>query len=378
MKTFFLPFLLAVIFSNSYARQVNISGKAAFLKDGDTLRLEQRHLKRMSSGVSLSTVVKNGAFAFSFNQFAAELYTLSYHKSNKELFLDAGNIQIDLADSSLQKVTLKGSTTTNDEYDAFSKIINENEAGSKFFSARKKFYLATGNHMDTALYAKIKPEMDSLLAVFKQAKVNNTVAWVKAHPNSQINSYILIQNTMGLTHTDGVLPGDQLRAVFNALPDAVKKNSWGKELQEELNGLVVGGKAPEFAETNPDGKLIKLSTFKGKYVLLDFWASWCVPCRAENPNVVAAYQKYKSHNFEILSVSLDVNKADWIKAIKHDGMPWNHVCDPHHTTHWDSRVAKLYNVNLVPTNFLIDPNGVIIAKNLQGEELQQALKKLFE
>jgi peroxiredoxin len=183
---------------------------------------------------------------------------------------------------------------------------------------------------------------------------------------------------MGLVHTDGTLPGDQLRAVFNALPDAVKKNSWGNELQDEVNGLVVGGKAPEFAEANPDGKLIKLSDFKGKYLLLDFWASWCVPCRAENPNVVTAYQKYKVNNFEILSVSLDVNKADWIKAIKHDGMPWTHVRDPHQTTHWDSRITKLYNVGPIPTNFLIDPNGIIIGKNLQGEELQRALEKLFE
>ncbi|WCT11958.1 TlpA disulfide reductase family protein [Mucilaginibacter jinjuensis] len=378
MKNLFLSFLFAMFISNSYAQQVNISGKADFLKNGDTIKLTQQHLSRMPAGVALSTAVKNGRFSFSFNQPAAELYALSYHHNSKNVFLDAGNLEIDLVDSSLQKATLKGNTVTNDEYEAFSEIINEDEAGAKFYATRKKFFLATGGHMDTALYAKIKPQMDSLLAIAKQDKVNNTLAWIKAHSTSQINSYILIQNTMGRVHIDGVLPGDQLRTIFNALPDTVKKNSWGKELQEELNGLVVGGTAPDFAEVNPNGKLIKLSDFKGKYVLLDFWASWCVPCRAENPNVVAAYQKYKAKNFDILSVSLDVNKADWIKAIKHDGMPWNHVCDPHHSNHWDSRVAKLYNVGLVPSNFLIDPNGVIIAKNLQGEELQQTLKKLFE
>lgn len=377
MRNLFLSFLLAIIFSNSYAQQVNISGNADFLKDGDTLQLNQQHLSRMPAGVALSAVIKNGAFAFSFNQSATEFYTLSYHKNSKSLFLDAGNVQIDLVDSSLQRATLKGNTTTNDEYDAFLKIMNADKSTSDFIYTRKTAILAGGGTMNSPIYAKMQPKIDSLLVLSKQAKVNNTVAWVKAHPNSQINSYILIQYTMGLSHVEGILPSDQLRSIFNALPDTVKKNSWGKDLQDQLNSLVVGGTAPDFAEVNPEGKLIKLSDFKGKYVLLDFWASWCKPCRAENPNVVDAYQKYKSRNFEILSVSLDVNKADWIKAIKHDGMPWNHVCDPHHSTHWDSRVPKLYNVSLVPTNFLIDPNGVIIAKNLQGEELQQTLKKLF-
>jgi hypothetical protein len=185
MKNLFLSFLLAVVFSNSYAQQVNLSGKAAFLKDGDTLKLKQRHLRRMSVGISLSTVVKNGTFAFSFNQPAAELYTLSHHKYSKEFFLDTGNVQVDLIDSSLKKATIKGNTTTNDEYEAFSKTMKEDQDISAFSKARGKFFLSTGNHMDTALYAKIQPHMDSLLAAAKQARINNTLAWIKAHPNSQ-------------------------------------------------------------------------------------------------------------------------------------------------------------------------------------------------
>jgi peroxiredoxin len=378
MKALFLSLLFAAFITGTYAQQVNITGNASSFKDGDTLKLFKWHPKRLPAEVPLIAVIQNGSFKFSLSQPAPEIYILQYHLNKKSFFLDAGNVQINIADTALRKSELKGSTATNDDYEAFSKIMNENKNISGFYSARKNAILAAGGTMNSPIYAKAQPKLDSLLELSKQDQVTIAVAWVKAHPNSQINSLILTQHTTGSSHVDGLLPSDQLRSIFNALPDTVKKNSWGKELQYQLNNLLIGSTAPDFAEVNPDGKLIKLSDFKGRYVLLDFWASWCKPCRAETPNVTAAYQQYKAHNFEILSVSLDINKADWIRAIKHDGMPWAHVCDPHHATHWDSRVAKLYYVSLVPANFLIDPNGVIIAKDLHGDELQDTLKKLLK
>lgn len=147
-------------------------------------------------------------------------------------------------------------------------------------------------------------------------------------------------------------------------------------------GLNIGDTAPDLAFNNPDGKEIKLSNLRGNIVLIDFWASWCGPCRRENPNVVAAYEKYASakfkdaKGFEILGVSLDKNHASWVKAIEQDNLNW-----PHHMSDlggWSSAPAAVYQVRSIPASFLVDANGVIIAKNLRGQSLHIELDKLVK
>jgi peroxiredoxin len=137
----------------------------------------------------------------------------------------------------------------------------------------------------------------------------------------------------------------------------------------------IGQKAPELAFQNPQGKIMKLSDLKGKVVLIDFWASWCRPCRMENPNVVAMYNKYHDKGFEIYSVSLDKDKASWENAIKTDGLIWpNHVSD---LLYWNSEGARIYGVRSIPSTVLVDKDGKIIALNLRGAALEQALQKIF-
>jgi thiol-disulfide isomerase/thioredoxin len=145
-----------------------------------------------------------------------------------------------------------------------------------------------------------------------------------------------------------------------------------------VEGINLGNKAPEIMQASPKGNVITLSSFKGKLVLVDFWASWCGPCRAENPAVVAAYNKYHSLNFkngkgfEILSVSLDQNAVAWEKAIDKDQLIWpNHVSD---LQGWSNAAALRYGVNSIPTNVLVDGNGIIVAKNLRGTDLEKALE----
>ena len=133
---------------------------------------------------------------------------------------------------------------------------------------------------------------------------------------------------------------------------------------------IIGSPAPEIDLPTPSGKNISLSSLKGKYVLVDFWASWCGPCRAENPNVVAAFQKYKAKNFTILGVSLDNDKAKWQQAIKDDNLMWHQVSD---LQGWESVAARTYGVQSIPSNFLVDPDGKIIATNLRGSSLDAAL-----
>ena len=148
-------------------------------------------------------------------------------------------------------------------------------------------------------------------------------------------------------------------------------------LAETLNAkktLAIGSDAPELELPNTEGEMITLSSLRGKYVLIDFWAAWCRPCRAENPNLVRAYQKYKGQNFEILQVSLDRTKEKWLQAIEQDGLPWVHVSD---LKYWRSQAAIDYQVGSIPASFLIDPEGKIIAKNLRGARLEAKLKEIF-
>jgi peroxiredoxin len=159
----------------------------------------------------------------------------------------------------------------------------------------------------------------------------------------------------------------------------VKNTRFGKEFYQFLldrKNLIAGAKAPDFIQKDTAGHPVGFSSFRGKYVLIDFWASWCGPCRADNPNLVKIFNDFKGKNFTILGVSLDKaqGKLAWLKAIKDDGLSWTQVSD---LKHWDNEVAKLYGVSSVPQSFLIGPDGVIIAKGLTSGELRKKLEEIL-
>ena len=174
------------------------------------------------------------------------------------------------------------------------------------------------------------------------------------------------------------LPQDELKATRAKISSELAGCPYVKDLDgiiKQLENVQIGKVAPEFSLPDTAGVSVSLSDFRGKYVLLDFWASWCPPCRRENPNVVKAFNEYKDKNFTIVGISLDKDKSKWMKAIADDNLAWTHLSD---LKYWDSEIPALYGVRGIPANVLLDPDGVIVAKNITGEDLHKKLKEVIK
>jgi peroxiredoxin len=217
------------------------------------------------------------------------------------------------------------------------------------------------------------PAADSLLAIadgialerdrFMDNVINET-------PNSILAVNFIHDRFMGSSDHKAI---DSVLAIIAGAP----ANAFTDRLKEGRDVLAltaVGQPAPDFTQAQADGTPFSLSSLKGKLVLVDFWASWCGPCRRENPNVVAVYNKYHDKGFDILGVSLDSDRDAWLKAIEDDGLTWNHVSD---LAYWDNAVAKQYGVRSIPHTVLVGPDGVILAKNLRGEALEAKIAEIL-
>ncbi|NII29060.1 AhpC/TSA family protein [Pseudoflavitalea sp. X16] len=283
------------------------------------------------------------------------------------VYLDSTTVMIKGKDS-VRKAVISGSTL--------------NEAYKHYY----KMVLADGENANQALeavYARATPAQkndaafrDSLMDIIKQAWVKRDslkYAYIKKYPRSYFSLEALIE----VAGQDiDVL---KIKPLFEGLASPLRNSRQGlafAKILYDMGPTSVGAYASDFAQPDSAGNMVRLADFKGRYVLLDFWASWCGPCRAENPAVLKAYNTYKDKSFTVLGVSLDETskRQAWLQAIEKDGLPWTQVSD---LKGWNNAAARLYGVMAIPQNYLIDPSGKIIARNLRGEALQAKLKEIL-
>lgn len=283
-------------------------------------------------------------------------------------FIENSNITVTAKKDSVDKAIVKGSVTNDDD----NALVALRQPYHKIADSVMKVYNAwtPAQRKDTILTKPLGAVMRSSQAGYDSV----SRLFIFKHPNSYISLLTFQQVELGYNFNP-----DIAAANFAKFPANLRASATGKrmvamiETGKKTNTGVI---AMDFSQNDTTGKVVKLSDFRGHYVLVDFWASWCKPCRAENPNLLKAYNKYKSKNFTVLGVSLDDEKTKraWLGAVKIDGLPWTQVSE---LNGFQSKAAVLYGVSAIPTNFLIDPTGKIIAKNLRGDELEKKLAALF-
>lgn len=279
-----------------------------------------------------------------------------------ELYVERGRTTITGKDS-VKTATIKGSPVSADHIRLKEMAAANNARFNREYAALKARADAEGHSEPAAVGVNA--------LINKLAFYNDSVnlAFIAQNPDSYVSLVTLIEMAGTFIDVPAIDP------LYNSLSPAIRNTPVGVAFGIKLNGLrefANGAIAPDFTQNDTNGKPVKLSDFRGKYVLLDFWASWCGPCRMENPAVVKAYNAYKDKNFTVLGVSLDYpgKKADWLAAIEKDGLPWTHVSDLQGR---NNAVAQRYKVTAIPFNLLIDPAGKIIGRNLRGEKLREKL-----
>ena len=234
------------------------------------------------------------------------------------------------------------------------------------YSQMPVLYDAFYDYTNTMLTVNLPNEM---LAQFINSHLSKTP------PNSAAHQYALGGIMRAMDRNKHDLYGTYAKLFINTYKAELPQITAGIERRYNvLTQFQVGKVAPDFTQNTPEGEELKLSDLRGKYILIDFWASWCGPCRRENPNVVRMYDKYKAKGFDILGVSLDRDQGRWLKAIEQDQLGWLHVSD---LKGWQNAVAKQYNITSIPKTILLDPEGKIIGKNLRGPSLEQKLEEIF-
>lgn len=279
-------------------------------------------------------------------------------------FVEAGNFALKINGKSKDSIEFTGSKS-QDEFNLFNDKVGEFDDALGVLGQEYRKVQESG---DTAALKVVNDKYEE-----KYEGKNEFIAKYVKDNSKKVTTPYIITRYMMYDKT-----GEEMQAMLDALDPSLQTGKYGKVIADrvvDLNKTKIGNKMPDFGLNDKDGKEIRISDFKGQYVLIDFWASWCGPCRAENPNVVAAYNEHKDDNFTILGVSLDQDKDKWLAAIEKDQLTWSHISD---LKGWNNAMAEEFGVKSIPFSVLLDPNGIVLKKNLREEELRSFLDETLK
>lgn len=362
---YLLVLLIGISSCQSEGEGIKISGKVDNKVAGETIviyRLETDGIKPLDT----IKVADNGTFETYLKPSEPSFYQLNFFKRQKaNLILDGTETEV--------VIKLDGNSPNGE-------VIVE---GSPHTTYLKQLDGLVGDYKQDvqelnqeAIQARMNDNQERLKELTDNyyRLVNESQANIKTFIWNITPSIAAIYGLQSLNMEENVSFFDSVATRFNEqLPDHVLTKDLVKQI-EDIRKLAIGSPAPEISLPTPDGEVLTLSSLRGNYVLIDFWAAWCKPCRQENPNVVKVYKEYADENFEILGVSLDRTREAWVNAIQQDGLPWKHVSD---LQYFNSEAAADYRIEAIPATYLIDPEGNIIAKGLRGGSLEAKLKEIF-
>lgn len=351
--------------SQSEEEGIRVYGKVENALNKELVILNQFDLTGLKP-IDTVEVAPSGEFEFYVNPQTATFYRLNfYNRQQMNLILDGQESEVEImleGTNPSGEISVKGSRHTT-YVQQLEGMLRDQQADVKDLNEQAIEARKSG---DQQTMTRLTQEYHDLMRL-RQQELKDFI-WQIAP------SLAAFYGLESLPAEEHVSFYDSVTQKFN---EGLPGNMFTEELSKRVEGLkklAVGSEAPEISLPNPDGEVVTLSSLRGNYVLIDFWAAWCKPCRAENPNVVRLYKQYSDKNFEILGVSLDRSREAWVGAIKQDGLLWKQVSD---LKYFNSEAASEYRISAIPATYLIGPDGKIIAKGLRGPSLEAKLKEIF-